>query len=156
MKTRISIALFAVLLTGGAAAEAKTVDRPNIIFVLYDDLDATRGGNLAGVQAELDKGVDVSAKGERDMTPLHEAWRKEIVELLIAKGADVNAKGNDYIERERKSNIDTNERRRLLRTKQSNEMNRLRQRQQQQIHQLIQKHRDQRAEFERRISDEAH
>jgi hypothetical protein len=29
MKTRISIALFAVLLTGGAAAEAKTVDRPN-------------------------------------------------------------------------------------------------------------------------------
>ena len=92
MKTRISIALFAVLLTGGAAAEAKTVDRPNIIFVLYDDLDATRGGNLAGVQAELDKGVDVNAKGERDMTPLHEAWRKEIVELLIVEGADVNAK----------------------------------------------------------------
>ena len=54
--------------------------------------DATQGGNLAGVQAELDKGVDVNAKGERDMTPLHEAWRKDIVELLIAKGADVNAK----------------------------------------------------------------
>ena len=35
--------------------------------------------------------------------------------------------GNDYVERERKSNIDINERRRLLRTKQSNEMNRLRQ-----------------------------
>ena len=31
----------------------------------------------------------------------------------------------DYVERERKSNIDINERRRLLRTKQSNEMNRL-------------------------------
>ena len=31
----------------------------------------------------------------------------------------------DYAERERKSNIDINERRRLLRTKQSNEMNRL-------------------------------
>ena len=31
--------------------------------------------------------------------------------------------GNNYVERERKSNIDINERRRLLRTKQSNEMN---------------------------------
>ena len=64
--------------------------------------------------------------------------------------------GNDYVERERKSNIDINERRRLLRTKQSNEMNRLRQRQQQQIHQLVQKHRDQSAELERQISDEVH
>ena len=64
--------------------------------------------------------------------------------------------GNDDVDRERKSNIDINERRRLLRTKQSNEMNRLRQRQQQQIHQLIQKHRDQSTELERQISDEAH
>ena len=64
--------------------------------------------------------------------------------------------GNDYVERERKSNIDINERRRLLRTKQSNEMNRLRQRQQQQIQQLVQKHRDQRTELERQISDGAY
>ena len=35
------------------------------------------------------------------------------------------AVGNNYVERERKNNIDINERRRLLRTKQSNEMNRL-------------------------------
>ena len=60
--------------------------------------------------------------------------------------------GNDYVERERKSNIDINERRRLLRTKQSNEMNRLRQRQQQQIQQLVQKHRDQSTELECQIS----
>ena len=59
--------------------------------------------------------------------------------------------GNDYVERERKSNIDINERRRLLRTKQSNEMNRLRQWQQQQIHQLVQKSK----ELDRQISDEA-
>ena len=64
--------------------------------------------------------------------------------------------GNDYVEQERKSNIDINRRRRLLRTKQSNEMNRLRQKQQQQIHQLLQKHRDQSTELERQISDEAH
>ena len=64
--------------------------------------------------------------------------------------------GNDYVERERKSKIDINERRRLLRTKQTNEMNRLKQRQQQQIHQLVQKHRDQSTELECQISDEAH
>ena len=58
--------------------------------------------------------------------------------------------GNNYVERERKSNIDINERGRLLRTKQSNEMNLLiRQRSQQKIHQLIQKYRDQSTELER-------
>ena len=60
--------------------------------------------------------------------------------------------GNDYVERVRKSNIDINERRRLLRTKQSNEMNRLRQWQREKIHQLVQKHRDQRTELERQIT----
>jgi len=51
-------------------------------------------GDLAGVQAELDKGADVNAKGNRGDTPLHEAsdhGKTEIIELLIAKGADVNA-----------------------------------------------------------------
>ena len=64
--------------------------------------------------------------------------------------------GNDYVERERKRNIDINERRSLLRTKQSNEMNRLRQMPQQQIHQLIQKHRDQSTELERQILEGVH
>ena len=58
--------------------------------------DAAWDGDLAGVQAELDKGVDVNAKMKATgYTPLHEAatWgHKEIVVLLIAKGADVNAK----------------------------------------------------------------
>ena len=47
-------------------------------------------GDLAGVQAELDKGVDVNAKAFNGWTPLHHAVYKEVVELLIAKGADVN------------------------------------------------------------------
>ena len=57
--------------------------------------DAAKAGDLAGVQAELDKGVDVNAEGEFRFTPLHNAalnGHKEVVELLIAKGADVNAK----------------------------------------------------------------
>ena len=55
-------------------------------------------GDLAGVQAELDKGVNVHAKSEGGSTPLHLAafkGHKEIVELLIDAGADVNAKADD-------------------------------------------------------------
>ena len=57
--------------------------------------DAVIKGGLSGVQAELDKGVDVDAKMRDGTTPLHIAafWgRKEVAKLLIAEGADVNAK----------------------------------------------------------------
>ena len=57
--------------------------------------DATKAGDIAGVQAELDKGVDANKKDKAEMTPLHPAaanGHKEIAELLIAAGADVNAK----------------------------------------------------------------
>ena len=60
--------------------------------------DAVEKGNLIGVQAELDKGVDVNAKREDGSTPLHCAalkGHKEVAELLIDKGADVHAKGDD-------------------------------------------------------------
>ena len=59
---------------------------------------AARVGDLAGVQAELDKGVDVNVKDRFGFTPLREAaWygHKEIAELLLAKGAEVNMK-NKY------------------------------------------------------------
>ena len=59
-----------------------------------------------------------------------ESFKSAFKSILTGKSM-----GNDYVERERKSNIDINERRRLLRTKQSNEINRLRHRQQQQMHQ---------------------
>ena len=55
--------------------------------------DAARNGDLVGVQAELDKGVN--AKREGGSTPLHgaaEGGREEIVELLIANGNDVNSR----------------------------------------------------------------
>jgi len=64
--------------------------------------DAAKTGDLAGVQAELDKGVDVdeddSSWGSWGETPLQLAARyshNEIVELLIDNGADVNVKGGN-------------------------------------------------------------
>ena len=56
---------------------------------------AAINGDLAGVQAELDKGVDVNVKDMLGFTPLHLAVTKEIAELLINEGADVNAKKKD-------------------------------------------------------------
>ena len=56
--------------------------------------DAAYGGDVAGVQTELDKGVDVNAKRGDGSTPLHgaaEGGHEEIVELLITAGADLHA-----------------------------------------------------------------
>ena len=50
--------------------------------------DAAKSGDIAGVQAELDKGVDVNAKSDDEWTPLRYAaanGHKEIAELLIAE-----------------------------------------------------------------------
>ena len=64
---------------------------------------AAKNGDLAGVQAELDKGVDVNKwyedpflLGDSKWTPLLFAavyGHKEVVKLLIAEGANVNVKG---------------------------------------------------------------
>ena len=56
--------------------------------------DSAFGGDVAGVQTELDKGTDVNAKREDGSTPLHgaaEGGHEEIVKLLIAAGADLHA-----------------------------------------------------------------
>ena len=59
--------------------------------------DAAKDGNIKAVKQHLAAGVDVNAKEKYTRkTPLHWASigdHKEIAELLIAKGADVNAKG---------------------------------------------------------------
>jgi len=63
-------------------------------------LKAAASGNVEVVKEHLAAGTDVNAKGDQTgRTPLHLAVEfrvhKEIVELLIAEGADVNAKTND-------------------------------------------------------------
>ena len=59
-------------------------------------LKAAREGNIEVVKQHLAAGTDVDEKGSTlGGTALHQAaskGRKEIAELLIAKGADVNAK----------------------------------------------------------------
>jgi len=57
--------------------------------------EAARTGNIEAVKQHLDAETDVDVRSFiAKETPLHEAagnGHKEIVELLIAKGADVNA-----------------------------------------------------------------
>ena len=60
---------------------------------------ASMFGNIEAIKKHLDSGADVNVKNDEDgRTPLHYAvykGHKEIVELLIANGADVNAKSED-------------------------------------------------------------
>ena len=60
-------------------------------------VDAAIDGNIEAVKQAIADGADVNAK-PGGITPLHwAAWRgrKEIAELLIAKGADLNTKNKD-------------------------------------------------------------
>ena len=52
--------------------------------------DAAVMGNIEAVKQHLAAGADVEVKDNNGFTPLHIATR-EVAELLIAKGADVNA-----------------------------------------------------------------
>ena len=60
-------------------------------------LDAAKEGNIEAVKQHLVNGADVNAKDD-GWTPLHNAAgysTKEMVELLISNGANVNAKNDD-------------------------------------------------------------
>ncbi|MEH1771269.1 MAG: ankyrin repeat domain-containing protein, partial [Nostoc sp.] len=56
---------------------------------------AVSQGNKQVVELLIAKGADVNAKNKDGNTPLHLAYDLDIVKLLIAKGADANAKNND-------------------------------------------------------------
>jgi len=76
--------------TQAAKPELPTAKAPNIPIRA-----AVKAGNIEAVKQHLDAGADVNAKGKYGRTPLHYAATrglKKIIELLIAKGADVNTK----------------------------------------------------------------
>jgi hypothetical protein len=79
MKHLLLTTIAAVLLVGCGNPEA---DR-----ALFN---AASGGNIEAVKQHLAAGTDVEVKDNNGFTPLHIATR-EVAELLIAKGADVNA-----------------------------------------------------------------
>ena len=53
-----------------------------------------RNGHNGMIELLIANGADVNAKGGFGQTALHHAANKEIAELLISEGADVNAKDN--------------------------------------------------------------
>ena len=52
---------------------------------------AASNGNIEVIKQHLTAGADVNAKNDSGLTPLHYAESKEIAEILITAGADVNA-----------------------------------------------------------------
>ena len=54
---------------------------------------ATQEGNIEAVKQHLAAGTDVN-ENDSIQSPLHYAESKEIAKLLIANGADINAKSN--------------------------------------------------------------
>ena len=76
-------------------AEAATPELPSAKPPDISIREAVKTGNIEAVKQHLDAGADVNAKGKYGRTPLHYAATrglKKIIELLIAKGADVNTK----------------------------------------------------------------
>ena len=73
-----------------ASPEPTTAKAPDISI-----REAVKTGNIEAVKQHLDAGADVNAKGKYGRTPLHYAASRglnKIIELLIARGADVNTK----------------------------------------------------------------
>jgi ankyrin repeat protein len=96
MKHLLLTTIAAVLLVGCATTqqpEPSTVEAPD-----YDIWLSARLGNIEAVKQHLAAGTDVNAKGVAGWTALHHAaydGHKEVVELLIANGADVNVRSRE-------------------------------------------------------------
>jgi len=92
MKSQL-IAIVAAVVLVGCGESQPTVKAPDISIH-----EAVIGGNIEAVKKHLAAGTDVDVKGGfADGTPLHYAaanGHKVIVELLIAKGVNVNAIDN--------------------------------------------------------------
>ncbi len=75
-----------------ALLESKSVRIDKDVERMFDGIYSS---NIDIVREQLDKGVFVDARNETGLTALHVAQNKEIIKLLIARGADVNAVDED-------------------------------------------------------------
>ena len=88
MKYLVLTTIAAVVLVGCGDSQP-TAKAP--VLTIYE---AARRGDIAAVKQRLAAGTKADTKTKDGTTPLHTAARfghKEVAELLIAKGADVNA-----------------------------------------------------------------
>ena len=58
--------------------------------------EAAANGKIDAVKAHLNAGADVNERDSDGLTPLHLVEKKEIAELLIAKGAELNPIDNFF------------------------------------------------------------
>jgi len=87
---KINQMMFQMMPFATSESEAPTVKLSNIPII-----NAAMNGNIETTKKAISDGADVNSKDEFGFTALHyTAWygQTKIVELLIAKGADVNAK----------------------------------------------------------------
>ena len=92
MKHLLLTTIAAVVLVGCATTQSPepTTTKAPDISILY----AAETKNIDAIKQHLTAGTDVNTKDSEGKTPLHHAayWgHEEIVELLISRGADVNA-----------------------------------------------------------------
>ena len=109
MKHLLITTIAAVVLVGCGTTQQVTVQAPDISIQ-----DAAKDGNIKAIKQHIAAGTDVNAKGrlklgqviilivgeKGESTPLHWAaygGHKEITELFIAKGADVNAESENGV-----------------------------------------------------------
>ena len=89
---KLLITIAVVVLVGCATTQSPepTTTKAPDISILY----AAETKNIDAIKQHLTAGTDVNTKDSKGKTPLHHAayWgHEEIVELLISRGADVNA-----------------------------------------------------------------
>ena len=85
--------------TAETVAEAVNLEAPKAKAPNISIHDAANFGNIESIKEHIAAGTDVDAKDKDKFTSLRiAAWRghKEIAELLIAAGADVNANRNGW------------------------------------------------------------
>jgi ankyrin repeat protein len=91
---------YAVTMGDRATVEAMLTNDPGLVAA-HDANGFTALHGAAGQDepelAELliDRGADVSAKNDMDMTPLHIAQYASVVEVLVRRGANVNARAQN-------------------------------------------------------------